>query len=211
MTYHHLTQLNCIFTFKQKWKSFSSILKQSLSWIRFLISLYSESPPYEHSLRYHKPCHLVVTPLSTHRRWDLRGFTVQCCCSLQEVTCGRISFSIQTNELKRGASIRSSKRNRAASPPVIVDSSLSSAALSEEDLSDKDIPESQAAGGLALLFCSLSRNVEVSHRDLSNVPQWFSVTQWNGNIFNWSYIATSAVFEGDYRNIVKWDKFKREF
>lgn len=59
----------------------------------------------------------------------------------EEVTCGRISFSIHTNELKRGASIRSSKR----SPPVIVDSGLSSAALSEEDLSDKPVPEGQAA------------------------------------------------------------------
>lgn len=64
--------------------------------------------------------------------------------SLQEVTCGRISFSIQTNELKRGGSVRSSRRTRAASPPVVaVDSGLT-AALSEEDLSDK--PEGQATG-----------------------------------------------------------------
>ena len=65
--------------------------------------------------------------------------------SLQEVTCGLISFSIQTNELKRVGSVRSSRRTRAASPPVVVvDSGLTSAALSEEDLSDK--PEGQATG-----------------------------------------------------------------
>ena len=66
--------------------------------------------------------------------------------TLQEVTCGRISFSVQTNELKRVGSIRSSKRTRAASPApaVVVDSGLSSAALSEEDLSDK--PEGQTTG-----------------------------------------------------------------
>ena len=64
---------------------------------------------------------------------------------LQEVTCGRISFSIQTNELKRVGSVRSSRRTRAASPPVVVvDSGLTSAALSEEDLSDK--PEGQVTG-----------------------------------------------------------------
>lgn len=80
------------------------------------------------------------------------------------MTCGRISFSIQTNELKRGSSTRSSKRNRAASPPVIVDSGLSSAALSEEDLSDKPVPEGQAAGGacftcLFLVTESLSQSL----------------------------------------------------
>lgn len=66
----------------------------------------------------------------------------------EEVTCGRISFSIQTNELKRVGSIRSSKRTRAASPTVVVvDSGLTSAALSEEDLSDKPVTEGQALEG----------------------------------------------------------------
>lgn len=79
--------------------------------------------------------------------------------ALQEVTCGRISFSVQTNELKRVGSIRSSKRIRAASPPVFLDSGLTSAALSEEDLSDK--PEPQTAGTkLALLGCILSAGSE---------------------------------------------------
>lgn len=42
-------------------------------------------------------------------------------------------------------SVRSSRRIRAASPPVVVvESGLTSAALSEEDLSDK--PEGQATG-----------------------------------------------------------------
>ena len=70
---------------------------------------------------------------------------------LQEVTCGRISFSIQTNELKRVGSLRSSRRTRAASPPfVALDSGLTSAALSEEDLSDK--PEGQATGDSHVLL-----------------------------------------------------------
>lgn len=67
----------------------------------------------------------------------------------EEVTCGRISFSIQTNDLKRVGSIRSSKRNRAMSPPVVVENGLSSAALSEEDLSDKPVTEDQATDGEA--------------------------------------------------------------
>lgn len=62
----------------------------------------------------------------------------------EEVSCRRISFSIQTNELKRVGSIRSSKRMRATSPPDVEDG-LSSAALSEEDLSDK--PEGQPTEG----------------------------------------------------------------
>lgn len=73
----------------------------------------------------------------------------QSCFSLfpsKEVTCGRISFSIQTNDLKRVGSIRSSKRNRATSPPEVAENRLSSAALSEEDLSDKPVTEDQAAG-----------------------------------------------------------------
>lgn len=42
-------------------------------------------------------------------------------------------------------SVRSSRRTRAASPPVVVvESGLTSAALSEEDLSDK--PEGQSTG-----------------------------------------------------------------
>lgn len=68
----------------------------------------------------------------------------------EEVTCGRISFSIQTNDLKRVGSIRSSKRNRATSPPEVAENRLSSAALSEEDLSDKPVTEDQAADGEAL-------------------------------------------------------------
>lgn len=43
-------------------------------------------------------------------------------------------------------SIRSSKRNRATSPPEVAENRLSSAALSEEDLSDKPVTEDQAAG-----------------------------------------------------------------
>ena len=47
-------------------------------------------------------------------------------------------------------SIRSSKRGRPATPPVVVvDSGLTSPALSEEDLSDK--PEGQATGIACLL------------------------------------------------------------
>ena len=72
-------------------------------------------------------------------------FTSSCFPS-KEVTCGRISFSIQTNDLKRVGSIRSSKRNRATSPPEVAENRLSSAALSEEDLSDKPVTEDQAAG-----------------------------------------------------------------
>lgn len=47
-------------------------------------------------------------------------------------------------------SVRSSRRTRAASPPVVVvESGLTSAALSEEDLSDK--PEGQATGDSRLV------------------------------------------------------------
>ena len=41
------------------------------------------------------------------------------------------------------------------SPPVDVDGSLSSAALSEEDLSDKPAPEGQAAGIARITFLFL--------------------------------------------------------
>lgn len=75
----------------------------------------------------------------------------------EEVTCGRISFSIQTSELKRVGSIRSSKRIRAASPPYM-ENGLSSAALSEEDLSDK--AESQTPDGEG--FSNVNRE-EIPH------------------------------------------------
>ena len=92
------------------------------------------------------------------------------------MTCGRISFSIHTNELKRAASVRSSKRNRATSPPVIADSGLSSAALSEEDLSDKPVPEGQAAGGACFTCLFLVKRCE-SVRGRVNALQLLSVMQ----------------------------------
>ncbi|XP_031568533.1 trafficking protein particle complex subunit 10-like [Actinia tenebrosa] len=64
----------------------------------------------------------------------------------EEVTCRRISFSLHSSDLRRGSSLNSSKRSLRAMSPTVQENVISSAAMSEEDLSDKTSEDASDVG-----------------------------------------------------------------